>query len=147
MKTLNFKTLLELAAAAVFFGLPARAGATAPATFGSSPAAGLAAAYQKAAASPVKSLLLPGRALEGNGCSEVKWIPKTSVKPCPPAGVTDAVGKALQGPVLAELKVKSEEGAPRAKRVSRLQEPGEAMGGGKERKEAAAKRAASGERE
>lgn len=128
MKTLNISTLLKLAALAAALWLPARAGATATLTAGGSPATRLAAAYEKAGSAPAKSLLLPAR---------------------PPAGVADAVEKTLRGPALAgaDLKVKSEEEAPRAKRVSRLQEPGDAMGGGKERKEAAAKKAASGDRE
>jgi len=108
MKTLNFNTLLKLAAAAAFLGLPASSGATAPAASGGSLAAGLAAAYEKAPAAPAKSQLLPGRALFGSS-----------------------------GYFEAELKVTGEEAAPRVKRVSRLQEPGEAMGGGKEQKEAA----------
>ncbi|HCC49090.1 MAG TPA: hypothetical protein DEQ38_13390 [Elusimicrobia bacterium] len=90
MKTMNFSTLLKLAAIAALLGLPVTAGATAPAASVSSAAAGLAS---------------------------------------------------------ADLKVKSQEGVTRVKRVSRLQEPGEAMGGGKERKEAASKKAASGDRE
>lgn len=117
MKTMNFNTLLKFAAAIGFLGLPAGAGATAPAASGSSLAAGLADTYEEAAASPVKAPQLPRLALDGSGYSEDK------------------------------LKVKSEEEAPRVKRVSRLQEPGEAMGGGKERKEAAAKKAASEDQE
>ena len=117
MKTLNFNTLLKLAAAVGFLGLPAAALATPPAAPGSSLAAGLADTYEEAAASPVKAPRLPRLALDSSGYSEDK------------------------------LKVKSEEETPRVKRTSMLQEPGEAMGGGEERRAAAAKKAASEDKE
>ena len=117
MKTMNFNTLLKLAAAIGFLGLPASSGATAPAASGGSLAAGLAVTYEETAAAPAKSPRLPGLSLESGGYSE------------------------------DQLKVETEEKAPRAKRTSRLQEPGEAMGGGKEIKEAAAKKAAGGDKE
>ncbi|OGR66579.1 MAG: hypothetical protein A2X31_04470 [Elusimicrobia bacterium GWB2_63_22] len=74
MKTMKFNTLLKLAAAIGFLGLPAVALATPPAAPGSSLAAGLADTYEEAAASPEKAPRLPRLALDSGGYSEDKLV-------------------------------------------------------------------------
>jgi len=143
MKTMNFNTLLKLAAALGFLGLPV--GAAAYSVPSPRPAMALNAAVSSTLATGTfGSLLLSSRVFEGADCAGENWF-SASLKTCLPAVIGRAELKAQRGPALADadLKVKSDEPAPRVKRVSRLQEPGEAMGGGKERKEAAAKKAAA----
>jgi hypothetical protein len=86
------------------------------------------------------ALLLSGRGqFEGVECSGNNRFSKTPFKTCPPADVKVSALKTQEGIALADAGLKEKvEGqnkpeTQRVRRVSRLQEPGEAMGGGREK--------------
>jgi len=85
-------------------------------------------------------LQLPGRdRFEGTDCAKTGGFSKVPFKTCPTAGSEDPALKTREVVALVDASLKEkveglkEPETQRVKRVSRLQEPGEAMGGGREK--------------
>ena len=152
MKNINLNTLLKLAAALGFLGLPFQAAAypvSAPQPTIAEAAGNYGATLSGSSDMDPAVAMINGKNLQLRGfvrkdadCSPKSWFSKAPVLICPPAGVPSAAIKtqeALADAVIKENAAAQKPVALRAKRISRLREPGEAMGGGKARplKEAA----------
>jgi len=159
MKLANFLTALELAVALVFLGAPVQAYrypamAVLPAEAETSggpgtPASGFFVSHYgaadqdkmcraEAAAAPVitkeNKLKLPEPIQQGMDYSQKGRLSEAFSEVYPKAVIRDSKTIPLTGESLGKTGAKPEKPVePRKKRVSRLQEPGEAMGGGKEK--------------
>ncbi|MCX5796594.1 MAG: hypothetical protein NTY77_13955 [Elusimicrobia bacterium] len=122
MKKVNLKIMLELAAAFVFLGVPSQAGENSVMT------SQLAIAAKAGAFSTLTPESTLGR-FEGIDSPQKGWLSKAPSAIAPVSKTPEALPAAG-----ANLKTKAAEPVksvePRKPRVSRLQEPGEALGGG-----------------